>query len=30
VALTYYVGYEKYKERASHRIIPVMLLEPVK
>lgn len=29
-AVSYYVGYEKYKERASHRHIPVMLLEPVK
>lgn len=25
-----YVGYEKYKERAAHRHIPVMLLEPKK
>jgi deazaflavin-dependent oxidoreductase (nitroreductase family) len=24
----YYEGYEKYKERASHRHIPVMVLEP--
>jgi hypothetical protein len=29
-AVSYYAGYEKYKERASHRHIPVMLLEPVK
>ncbi len=30
MALSYYTGYQKYKERASHRHIPVMLLEPVK
>lgn len=30
VALSYYVGYEKYKERAAHRWIPIMLLEPKK
>lgn len=30
LALSYYRGYEKYKERASHRKIPVMVLEPVK
>ena len=29
-AVALYAGYEKYKERASHRRIPVMLLEPVK
>lgn len=28
LGLSYYEGYEKYKERASHRHIPVMLLEP--
>lgn len=30
LALSYYAGYEKYKERAAHRPIPVMLLEPQK
>lgn len=30
IALTYYAGYEKYKQRASNRQIPVMLLEPKK
>ncbi|MBK7450893.1 MAG: nitroreductase family deazaflavin-dependent oxidoreductase [Anaerolineales bacterium] len=29
-AVLLYAGYEKYKERASHRRIPVMLLEPLK
>jgi len=29
-AVALYAGYEKYKERASHRRIPVMLLEPRK
>lgn len=28
LAVSYYAGYEKYKQRASHRRIPVMLLEP--
>lgn len=28
LGVSYYEGYEKYKERASHRHIPVMLLEP--
>jgi len=28
MALAYYAGYAKYKERASHRHIPVMVLEP--
>jgi len=28
LALSYYAGYEKYKERAAHRHIPLMLLEP--
>jgi deazaflavin-dependent oxidoreductase (nitroreductase family) len=28
VAVANYEGYEKYKERAAHRHIPVMLLEP--
>ena len=27
LAVSYYAGYEKYKERAAHRHIPVMLLE---
>jgi len=27
-AVALYAGYEKYKERASHRHIPVMVLEP--
>jgi len=30
LALAYYTGYEKYKERAAHRHIPLMLLEPQK
>jgi hypothetical protein len=30
LALSYYAGYEKYRERAVHRHIPVMLLEPKK
>ena len=30
VALSYYAGYEKYRQRAAHRHIPVMLLEPKK
>ncbi|NWF65597.1 MAG: nitroreductase family deazaflavin-dependent oxidoreductase [Chloroflexi bacterium] len=29
-AVALYAGYEKYKERASHRRIPVILLEPQK
>jgi deazaflavin-dependent oxidoreductase (nitroreductase family) len=28
LGISYYEGYEKYKERASHRHIPVMVLEP--
>ena len=28
LALTYYAGYEKYKERAAPRRIPIMVLEP--
>lgn len=28
LAVSYYAGYEKYRERAVHRHIPVMLLEP--
>jgi deazaflavin-dependent oxidoreductase (nitroreductase family) len=28
LGVAYYAGYEKYKERASHRHIPVMVLEP--
>jgi deazaflavin-dependent oxidoreductase (nitroreductase family) len=27
-AVSFYAGYEKYQERASHRHIPVMVLEP--
>jgi len=30
MAVSYYKGYEKYKERAAPRHIPVMLLEPKK
>jgi deazaflavin-dependent oxidoreductase (nitroreductase family) len=30
LGVSYYEGYEKYKERASHRHIPVMVLEPKK
>jgi deazaflavin-dependent oxidoreductase (nitroreductase family) len=30
LAVSYYAGYEKYKERAVHRHIPVMVLEPKK
>ena len=30
MAVSYYAGYEKYKERAAHRHIPVMVLEPNK
>lgn len=30
IALTYYAGYEKYKQRARYRHIPVMVLEPKK
>jgi deazaflavin-dependent oxidoreductase (nitroreductase family) len=28
--LSYYKGYDLYKFRASHRVIPVMILEPLK
>ena len=28
MAVSFYTGYEKYKERAAHRRIPVMVLEP--
>jgi hypothetical protein len=28
MAVSLYGGYEKYKERAAHRHIPVMVLEP--
>lgn len=28
LAVSYYAGYERYRERAAHRHIPVMLLEP--
>jgi len=28
LAVSYYAGYEKYKQRAAQRHIPVMLLEP--
>jgi len=30
MAVSYYAGYEKYKERAAHRKIPVIVLEPKK
>lgn len=30
LALSYYAGYRKYRERAAHRYIPVMVLEPKK
>jgi len=30
MAVSYYAGYEKYKQRAAHRRIPVMVLERVK
>ncbi|MEP6896810.1 MAG: nitroreductase family deazaflavin-dependent oxidoreductase [Chloroflexota bacterium] len=30
LAVSYYAGYEKYKERAAPRRIPIMLLEPKK
>ena len=30
LALSYYAGYDKYKQRAAHRHIPGMLLEPKK
>lgn len=30
LALSYYAGYEQYKQRAAHRHIPVMVLEPKK
>lgn len=30
LAVAHYAGYEKYRERATHRRIPVMLLEPAK
>jgi deazaflavin-dependent oxidoreductase (nitroreductase family) len=30
VAVSIYSGYEKYRERAAHRHIPIMLLEPRK
>ena len=30
MAVSYYAGYEKYKVRAAHRVIPVMVLEPAK
>lgn len=30
VALSYYEGYEKYRQRAGHRHIPIMVLEPKK
>ena len=28
LGISYYAGYEKYKERAAHRHIPIMVLEP--
>jgi deazaflavin-dependent oxidoreductase (nitroreductase family) len=30
MAVSYYRGYELYKKRALHRVIPVMVLEPAK
>ena len=30
LAISYYTGYQKYRERAAHRHIPVMVLEPKK
>ena len=30
MGVSYYRGYELYKKRAAHRVIPVMVLEPVK
>lgn len=30
LALSYYKGYDLYKVRAAHRVIPVMVLEPAK
>lgn len=30
LALMYYAGYERYKERAAPRVIPVLVLEPKK
>jgi deazaflavin-dependent oxidoreductase (nitroreductase family) len=30
MGVSYYKGYETYRIRASHRVIPVMVLEPVK
>ena len=30
LAVSYYIGFEIYKQRASHRKIPVMVLEPKK
>src|SRR5688572_6495738 len=30
MAVNSYVGYQKYKERASHRQIPLLVLEPIK
>lgn len=30
LALTYYDGYQKYKERAAPRLIPILVLEPKK
>jgi len=30
IAISYYAGYEKYKERAAPRHIPIMVLEPKK
>ncbi len=30
MAISYYKGYDLYKFRASHRVIPVMILEPLK
>jgi deazaflavin-dependent oxidoreductase (nitroreductase family) len=30
LGVAYYAGYEKYKQRAAHRHIPIMVLEPEK
>lgn len=30
LAISYYIGYEVYKQRARHREVPVMVLEPKK
>lgn len=30
MGVSYYLGYDLYKRRAGHRVIPVMILEPLK